>query len=75
LERILHALVTFGLPFSILNYLFVDREDLGWLVGIPLALFGGLVAATFFAVLEHAFFKVTKSSKGKRAKDSTTTPK
>jgi len=73
LERIFHALVTFGLPVSILEYLFVDREDVGWLVGIPLALFGGVVAALFFAFLEHAFFKVTKGSRSKRIKDETTT--
>jgi len=75
LERIFHALVTFGLPLSILDYLFVDHKDFGWLVGIPLALFGGVVVAIFFAFLEHAFFKVTNRSKSKTLKDSTMTRK
>ena len=75
LERIFHALVTFGLPVSILDYLFIDRGEVGWLVGIPLALFGGVVVAIFFAFLEHAFFKVTNRSKSKTLKDSTMTRK
>ena len=75
LERMLHALVTFGLPVSILDYLFIDRGEVGWLFGIPLALFGGIVAAIFFAFLEHAFFKVTKRLESKSVKDSTMTPK
>ena len=75
LERILHALLTFGLPVAILDYLFIDRGEVGWLFGIPLALIGGVVAAIFFACLEHAFFKVTKRSESKSVKDSTMTRK
>jgi len=69
LERMLHALVTFGLPVSILDYLFFDRGEVGWLFGIALALFGGIVAAIFFALLEHAFFKVTKRTPPSRTKN------
>jgi predicted permease len=75
LERILHALITFGLPVSILDYLFVELRDFGWSVGIALALSGGVVAAIFFALLEHAFFKVTKRRENTSVMDSTTTPK
>lgn len=65
----LHALVTFGLPVSILDYLLIDREEVGWLFGIPLALLGGIVAAIFFAFLEYAFFKTTKRSERRTMKD------
>lgn len=75
LERMLHALVTFGLPVSILDYFFIDRGEVGRLFGIPLALFGGIVATIFLAFLEHAFFKVTKGSKSKGVRDSTVTRK
>ena len=71
LERIIHTLVTFGLPISLVNYLFVDRKDLGWLVGIPLALLGGVVMAILFALLEQAFFKLTNRSKSKSIKGFT----
>ena len=74
-ERLLHALVVFGLPLSILDYLFIDRAEVGWLFGIPLALFGGMVAAIFFVFLEHAFFKAIKRADNKSVKGSTTTSK
>lgn len=73
LERVLHTLVTFGLPISILDYLFIDRREVGWLFGIPLALLGGIVATIFFALLEHAFVKFSRRSKSKSVKDSTMT--
>ena len=69
LERMLHALITFGVPFSILDYFFIDRGEDDLLFGIALALFGGIVAAIFFALLEHAFFSVTKRTPTSRTKD------
>ena len=61
-ERVLHTLLTFGLPLAVLDYLFVERGEVGWLFGLPLALLSGIIAAIFFAFLEHAFFKVTRRS-------------
>jgi predicted outer membrane lipoprotein len=75
LERLVHGLVVFGLPLSLLNYLFIDRAEVGWLLGIPLAFLGGMIAAIFFAFLEHAFFRTTKRPDNKSVKGSTTTPK
>ena len=64
LERLVHALVTFGLPVSILDYFLIDVRELGWLLGIPLALLGGILLAFIFALLEHAFVKATAKPKG-----------
>ena len=74
-ERMIHALVTFGLPVSCLDYIFIDREQVGLLFGIPLALSGGLIAAVFFALLEHAFFRATKREERDGSKNSTMTPR
>ncbi len=63
LERLLHAFVTFGLPVSILDYFLIDVRELGWLLGIPLAVVGGIVLAIIFALLEHVFFKATAKPK------------
>ena len=59
LERVIHAVVTFGIPFAIFDCLFEERSD-DLLFRIALALFGGTVAAIFFAILEHLFFRATK---------------
>jgi hypothetical protein len=67
-ERILHALVIFGLPLSIFDYVTGDLGADAWVLEIPLALFGGIVAAIVLALLEHVFFKVTKRAGSERAK-------
>jgi len=75
LERLIHALVFFGLPLSLINYLFIDRAEVGWLLGIPQALLGGMIAAIFFAFFEHAFFTTVNKRNKKSVKGSTTTAK
>ena len=56
-ERLLHVFVTIGIPTMIFDYIKIDGPEEGWIAGLPLAIFGGIVIAIVGAILEHVFIK------------------
>lgn len=69
-ERILHSLVTFGVPLSFLDYFLIDYEE-GRLIGLLFAAVGGMLAALVLGMIEHWF--ITLAGKRKLDEHATTT--
>jgi hypothetical protein len=61
-QRIVHGLLTFGLPVFLLDVIFLEHTD-SWIGELLIALFGGVIAGITLALLEHAFFRVVKKEK------------
>lgn len=58
-QRIVRGLVIFGLPTTLLDILFYDAS-LDWIVAIPIALFGGIIAGVCYGLTEHAVVALIK---------------
>jgi hypothetical protein len=66
-ERILHSIVTVGILLSLTDYLLIERYDVGPLMGIPFALFGGMGVALFVGIAEHFFLKAYRRRSNTKA--------
>ncbi len=54
-ERILHSLISFGIPMAAWSLFFPQVEG-GFLIIIVIALIEGASTAFIFAILEHLYF-------------------